>query len=330
MLLRRKQNPNDDGQPIPHVWNWQATEREEVGRSKTGTAPFADLSKLSARMVELSLQDAQRDLTLRSTVPNKPNVISSPLPWPSTDVQRITQPPAENTGRPGMAQPPAVAGATPLNPPQAYGTPGGFRIANLAVLYSRATITLREMTNYWTEVPRTLGSWLARLGLTGFAVVGNLRGCWKSARKDHWLATFRARILGRLTIAVQQTDRIPQRTALLIGRWSRWATTAQFLAKRLSARLRILTNSQLLRRLRYACRKNLRFPFAKTYRCRDCGKGVGFRSRPHTLMERYILPLLLMHPVRCAECFRRDYRLIFTPVCERSQGNDENRSATIH
>jgi len=33
--------------------------------------------------------------------------------------------------------------------------------------------------------------------------------------------------------------------------------------------------------------------------------------------ERYILPLFLLQPVRCGECFRRDYRLIFTPVRDR-------------
>ena len=44
MFLRRKQKPNDDAQRIPHVWSWQATEREEVG-PKTGTAPFAEFSK---------------------------------------------------------------------------------------------------------------------------------------------------------------------------------------------------------------------------------------------------------------------------------------------
>jgi len=328
MFLRRKQKPNDDEQRIPHVWSWQATEREEVGRSKTGTVPIAEFSKLTAKMVELSLREAQRDRALRGTVSNKLNAISPPLPWPSTNVQRITPPPTESAGRPGTA-PQGAIGATPLNAPQAHGTPGGLRIANFAVLYSRATIILQEMTNCWNEVPRAWGSWLARLRLTSSAVVGNLRDCWKSVQKDHGLAIFRARI-GHLTIGVQRSELIPQRTALLIGRWSRWATTAQFLAERILARLRILTNSQPVRRLRYACRKTLRFPFAKTYRCRDCGKGVGFRSRPRTLMERYILPLTLIQPVRCAECFRRDYRLIFTPVRERSQSNDENPSATIH
>jgi hypothetical protein len=53
------------------------------------------------------------------------------------------------------------------------------------------------------------------------------------------------------------------------------------------------------------------------YVCRDCGSEVGFRSRRRTLAERFILPLIFMQPVRCGECFRRDYRLIFTQVHQR-------------
>ena len=53
------------------------------------------------------------------------------------------------------------------------------------------------------------------------------------------------------------------------------------------------------------------------YYCRDCGSDVGFRSRRRNLVERYLLPLLLLRPVRCGECFRRDYRLIFTRVRDR-------------
>ena len=53
------------------------------------------------------------------------------------------------------------------------------------------------------------------------------------------------------------------------------------------------------------------------YSCRDCGSEVGFRSRRRTLTERFLLPLFLLQPVRCGECFRRDYRLIFTPVRDR-------------
>jgi hypothetical protein len=58
-------------------------------------------------------------------------------------------------------------------------------------------------------------------------------------------------------------------------------------------------------------------PLFQSYVCRDCGSEVGFRSRRRTLAERFLLPLFLMQPVRCGECFRRDYRLIFTPVHER-------------
>jgi hypothetical protein len=58
-------------------------------------------------------------------------------------------------------------------------------------------------------------------------------------------------------------------------------------------------------------------PLISPYRCSDCGSNSGFRSRRRTLTERFLLPLLLMQPVRCGECFRRDYRLIFTHVHER-------------
>ncbi len=260
MLLRRKQKPNDDEQLVPHVLTWQATEREEVSRSNSGTARFAEFSKLSAKMVELSLQEAQRDPTLRGAVQNKLSAVSSPLLWPSTDIQRIAKPPAESAERPvTAAQNATVAAAAPLNPPQGHGMPRESRIPNFAVLYSRASSIFRETTNYWNEVSRTLAYWLARVRANGSPAVRDLRGYWTSVQKDHQLTTFRARILGRLTIAAQRTELIWQPTALLIGRWSRWvATTAQFLAARVSAKLRILTHSQPLRRLRHACQNNFR------------------------------------------------------------------------
>jgi hypothetical protein len=52
------------------------------------------------------------------------------------------------------------------------------------------------------------------------------------------------------------------------------------------------------------------------YRCSDCGCKVGFQSRARTIFERYLLPLCLMQPVRCSECFHRDYRLFCSPVRE--------------
>jgi hypothetical protein len=57
--------------------------------------------------------------------------------------------------------------------------------------------------------------------------------------------------------------------------------------------------------------------FGQPYHCYDCGSDVGFRSRRRTFGERYLLPLFLLQPVRCGECFRRDYRLIFTRVKDR-------------
>jgi hypothetical protein len=53
------------------------------------------------------------------------------------------------------------------------------------------------------------------------------------------------------------------------------------------------------------------------FHCDDCGSEIGFCSRRRTFSERYLLPILLLRPVRCAECFRRDYRLLFVPVRER-------------
>ena len=57
--------------------------------------------------------------------------------------------------------------------------------------------------------------------------------------------------------------------------------------------------------------------FSHSYICHDCGSEEGFRSRRRNFLERYLLPIVLLQPVRCGECFRRDYRLIFTQVRER-------------
>ena len=57
--------------------------------------------------------------------------------------------------------------------------------------------------------------------------------------------------------------------------------------------------------------------FTHPYICHDCGSEVGFRSRRRNILERFLLPMMLLQPVRCGECFRRDYRLIFTAVRDR-------------
>jgi predicted RNA-binding Zn-ribbon protein involved in translation (DUF1610 family) len=58
-------------------------------------------------------------------------------------------------------------------------------------------------------------------------------------------------------------------------------------------------------------------PWFPPYQCPDCGSQIGFRSRRRSFLERYVLPLFLLQPVRCGDCFRRDYRLVFTRVRER-------------
>lgn len=53
------------------------------------------------------------------------------------------------------------------------------------------------------------------------------------------------------------------------------------------------------------------------YHCPDCGSSEAFRSRPRGVGEKYILPLLFLRPVRCANCFRRTTVSTFAPVPER-------------
>lgn len=63
--------------------------------------------------------------------------------------------------------------------------------------------------------------------------------------------------------------------------------------------------------------KQLWFQKHLEFHCYDCGSDTGFSSRRRTFSERYLLPIFLLQPVRCAECFRRDYRLAFMPLKER-------------
>jgi hypothetical protein len=66
---------------------------------------------------------------------------------------------------------------------------------------------------------------------------------------------------------------------------------------------------------------------SKPFKCVDCGSSEGYRSRPRTFTEKYLLPLLLLRPVRCGDCFRRCYRPIFVPVRERHDSGLTHRAA---
>ena len=65
----------------------------------------------------------------------------------------------------------------------------------------------------------------------------------------------------------------------------------------------------------------------KQFQCRDCGGLTGFRSRPRTFTEKYVLPLLLLRPVRCGDCFRRCYRSTLTEVRERHDSAVTHKAA---
>jgi len=49
--------------------------------------------------------------------------------------------------------------------------------------------------------------------------------------------------------------------------------------------------------------------FSKQFQCRYgyCKSSEGYRSRKRTILEKYFLPLFLLRPVRCANCFGRRY-----------------------
>lgn len=56
---------------------------------------------------------------------------------------------------------------------------------------------------------------------------------------------------------------------------------------------------------------------SKQYQCPDCGGSEGYRSRRRNLLEKYILPLMMLQPVRCMSCYRRTHVSIFIHLPER-------------
>jgi hypothetical protein len=63
------------------------------------------------------------------------------------------------------------------------------------------------------------------------------------------------------------------------------------------------------------------------YQCPDCGGSEAYRSRRRTFLEKYVLPLLLLRPVRCAKCFRKTRASILVQVRSRENNTPEERSA---
>jgi hypothetical protein len=322
MLLRRNQKPPDESGISSLAWSSNSPQGKDLGRSKTGTGRFPDCSRLSTRMVELSLEQAQRDLTLHDVVANNATPASLPFLGTSTDETKPAGPHVISAAMAGtIGGREAVNGTAHLNPQAAQGTPREWKNPYFAVPHSWATVAMRRIADYWSRSP----------------VIGILRRGWVSVQKDHRFSIFRTATLSRVRLAAQYTDHLRDRTRIFVGQWSRRSAQAfQFL--RVPEGVKTVTQLELLRHLKQSPSKlrmltaRLRaassvirreFGSVKPYRCRDCGGKVGFRSRPHSSIERYILPLLLTQAVRCAECFRRDYRLIFTPVRESLPPHDE-------
>jgi hypothetical protein len=67
----------------------------------------------------------------------------------------------------------------------------------------------------------------------------------------------------------------------------------------------------------------------REYQCLDCGGSDAYRSRRRTFLENYILPFLLLKPVRCTNCFRRSYVSVFTAARERESGNNFPQPADL-
>jgi hypothetical protein len=66
---------------------------------------------------------------------------------------------------------------------------------------------------------------------------------------------------------------------------------------------------------------------SKRFQCSDCSSQDGYRSRPRTFTERYLLPLMFLRPVRCAVCYRRTYESVFVQVRERHEPKVSPRAA---
>jgi hypothetical protein len=65
-----------------------------------------------------------------------------------------------------------------------------------------------------------------------------------------------------------------------------------------------------------------RGPQMTAFHCRDCGRNQAHLSRKRNAFERFLLPLFLFHPVRCAHCFRRHYVPIFWEISARTHHPD--------
>lgn len=65
----------------------------------------------------------------------------------------------------------------------------------------------------------------------------------------------------------------------------------------------------------------------RLFECKYCGGFNGYRSRPKNFREKFLLPLLLLRPVRCGDCFKRSYQSAFVTVRPRRESKKEQGAA---
>ena len=61
--------------------------------------------------------------------------------------------------------------------------------------------------------------------------------------------------------------------------------------------------------------------FRRRFQCTDCAATQGYRSRSRTFLEKYFLPLFLIRPVRCSNCYRRRYVSIRVQVAPNKRSS---------
>jgi hypothetical protein len=66
---------------------------------------------------------------------------------------------------------------------------------------------------------------------------------------------------------------------------------------------------------------------SRVFECKDCGGFNGYRSRPKNFREKFLLPLLLLRPARCGDCFKRSYQSALVRVRPRRESKKEQGAA---
>jgi ribosomal protein S27E len=64
--------------------------------------------------------------------------------------------------------------------------------------------------------------------------------------------------------------------------------------------------------------------FFQEFHCRGCGNNEAYRSRPRGFVEKGLLPLMMLRPVRCDRCYHRSYIFRTVPVLERVGSGDKS------